>query len=552
MRSVDDKICAAVEASYYITPESPGLTYEELLSVMAKVDALKGEVDHALDGMLRSSIVDTQHGLAFREIPHRLNSTGFIFRFDGDPRDRKTAAHVQGHLKELARRHGINTPLAKVSAVVRDLVNEGYDEHQSRLSLYWLAWAGLLKIDRQTQDVSGTERLLSFGPLNAHDDEAPIERRPEFKKILGLVAAAVELRTPAVRARALLGELAELPAVPLSGDAQGVLDDVLLHFADTGEGRSLDDTVRHLQNAEAPTVALVQLEPRGLLHLRGDGTAIPSLIAIAKNPRNFTDLLLLSSDLMERALSLWTEKTTRPLIKGPMGLLRPSPADRTLERARATRQFEALLASLSYSPCLFPGSTTVVEIRDEVLTVKSLIGLLRHKTQVRVMTPTLMNTDEPIIPCVDESLTDRVVALLTAFPHAAHALRVRRKDRTPLEMADEYDVQYLLHALLVTHFADVRPEDPTPTRAGAAARVDFFLSEEGAIVEAKMTREGLEDKKVGEELIIDAHRYEARLDCHYLFCLVYDPDRRLRNPTAIVKDVERATSRLTVRVVVVH
>lgn len=72
MRSVDDKICAAVEASYYITPDAPGLTYDELLAVMGKVDALKGEVDHALDGMLRSKIVDTQRGLVFREIPYRL------------------------------------------------------------------------------------------------------------------------------------------------------------------------------------------------------------------------------------------------------------------------------------------------------------------------------------------------------------------------------------------------------------------------------------------------------------------------------------------------
>jgi hypothetical protein len=72
------------------------------------------------------------------------------------------------------------------------------------------------------------------------------------------------------------------------------------------------------------------------------------------------------------------------------------------------------------------------------------------------------------------------------FHAAAVALASRnRKGREPLKLVDEYDVQYLLRALLALDFDDVRDEEPTPSHAGGSARVDFLLKSERAIVEAK-------------------------------------------------------------------
>jgi hypothetical protein len=68
-------------------------------------------------------------------------------------------------------------------------------------------------------------------------------------------------------------------------------------------------------------------------------------------------------------------------------------------------------------------------------------------------------------------------------------------------VGDEYDVQYLLQGCLRGLFDDVRPEDPSPSRAGASTRIDFVLKEEQIVVEAKMTRDGLGERQIADQLI---------------------------------------------------
>jgi hypothetical protein len=63
--------------------------------------------------------------------------------------------------------------------------------------------------------------------------------------------------------------------------------------------------------------------------------------------------------------------------------------------------------------------------------------------------------------------------------------------RTAIEIVDEYDVQYLIHALLVLHFDYVVAEEHTPIRGGNPARMDFLLKNERIVVETKMTRKNL-------------------------------------------------------------
>jgi hypothetical protein len=117
-------------------------------------------------------------------------------------------------------------------------------------------------------------------------------------------------------------------------------------------------------------------------------------------------------------------------------------------------------------------------------------------------------------------------------------------------MEDEYDVQYLLHALLDVHFDDVRPEEYGPSSAGKNVRIDFILEAEKIAVEAKMTRDGLKDKEVGDELLADIGRNRTHPSCKTLVCFVYDPDGLMRNPDGLEKDLTRVHDGLDVRVVV--
>lgn len=107
----------------------------------------------------------------------------------------------------------------------------------------------------------------------------------------------------------------------------------------------------------------------------------------------------------------------------------------------------------------------------------------------------------------------------------ARQLRHRREGRPTLEIRDEYDVQDLLHSLLRLHFDDIRPEEWTPSYAGGSARMDFLLKAEEIVVEAKMARPGRDDRRISEELIVDAARYKEHPGCKVFVCLIYDPER---------------------------
>ncbi len=149
-----------------------------------------------------------------------------------------------------------------------------------------------------------------------------------------------------------------------------------------------------------------------------------------------------------------------------------------------------------------------------------------------------------------QSAVARLVQLADTFPRVVKRLRLRRADREALQINDEYDLQYLFVALLETRFEDIRPEEWGPSYAGGASRVDFLLKNESVLVETKMTRQGLTDKKLGDELIIDVHHYKQMPGCRALVCFVYDPEHRLSNPRGIENDLSKPTDGLAVSVLV--
>ena len=129
--------------------------------------------------------------------------------------------------------------------------------------------------------------------------------------------------------------------------------------------------------------------------------------------------------------------------------------------------------------------------------------------------------------------------IFSRFHKIARQLRNRYDHRNTLEIEDEYDVQDLLHALLHLHFNDIRAEEWTPSYAGKSARVDFLLKNEKVVIEVKKTRQGLTDKELGDQLIIDVDRYRAHPDCDRLICFVYDPEGRIGNPYGLISDLNK-------------
>jgi REase_DpnII-MboI len=143
----------------------------------------------------------------------------------------------------------------------------------------------------------------------------------------------------------------------------------------------------------------------------------------------------------------------------------------------------------------------------------------------------------------------QVAQLAETFHRAALSLLNRQHNRPDFQVANEYDVQDLFGAMLYTRFKDVRREEYGPSCAGGSTRADFYIKDNAIVVEIKMTRDGLNDKKLGEELIIDIAHYKQR-GCKAVICFVYDPEHRLKNPNAIEIDLSKPTDGIEVRVMI--
>ncbi len=128
------------------------------------------------------------------------------------------------------------------------------------------------------------------------------------------------------------------------------------------------------------------------------------------------------------------------------------------------------------------------------------------------------------------------------FPLYIRQMHKRHAGRPSMAVNDEYDVQDILHSLLILHFEDVRPEEWTPSYAGTNTRMDFLLKAEQVIIEVKMTRRGLDQKRILEELAVDKMRYRTHPDCNALICFVYDPEGRCHNPIALERDASEVTN----------
>jgi hypothetical protein len=141
--------------------------------------------------------------------------------------------------------------------------------------------------------------------------------------------------------------------------------------------------------------------------------------------------------------------------------------------------------------------------------------------------------------------------LIERFHLVARQMRARHDTRPTLEINDEYDVQDLLHALLMIFFDDVRKEEWTPTYAGGASKMDYLLPLLQTAIEVKKARPALAARVLGEELIVDIAKYQKHPQCRKLLCFVYDPDGTISNPRGVETDLSKQHDKLTVRVTIV-
>lgn len=151
---------------------------------------------------------------------------------------------------------------------------------------------------------------------------------------------------------------------------------------------------------------------------------------------------------------------------------------------------------------------------------------------------------------LDRGAVEKVELIFERFGNIVRQLRQRDRNRKPMQMNDEYDVQYLLHALLRLYFDDIRDENYLKRHAGVSPRIDFLLEDENIGIEIKHVRDNRSPNKIRSELAEDKEHYRSDTQCETLLCFIYDPNQYLTNPAEFEKDVSESTDNLTTRVTV--
>lgn len=149
--------------------------------------------------------------------------------------------------------------------------------------------------------------------------------------------------------------------------------------------------------------------------------------------------------------------------------------------------------------------------------------------------------------------TAMVELLCKRLPQAARILSVRsRKGKTPYLIADEYDVQDLLHAILRAYLRYSVQEDPLPKVAGAkSGRTDISIEELGVLIEIKYVHGPEDQKRLFEEYSQDLVLYAQWPHLKTLIYLIYN-SADLRDAEAFDKlssTQEISGKRFTVKVV---
>ena len=167
---------------------------------------------------------------------------------------------------------------------------------------------------------------------------------------------------------------------------------------------------------------------------------------------------------------------------------------------------------------------------------------------IRLSSDESVEEPEPAEP--ESHAVSQVQRILDRFGEVARYLDGRGRERPPLKMEDEYDVQYLLHGLLGTYFDDIRAETSTDRHSAVNPRIDFLLEQHAIGIEVKRASDSMTPKRIRSELAEDKEQYRKDSNIETLFCFIYDPDSQFKNPMEFETDFASSTDNLTTKLVI--
>lgn len=98
-----------------------------------------------------------------------------------------------------------------------------------------------------------------------------------------------------------------------------------------------------------------------------------------------------------------------------------------------------------------------------------------------------------------------------------------KQNRNLIAIKDEYDVQDLLYVILKAVFPGMKYEDDTSNYGGSAKRLDFYLKEDGVIIEVKQINTA-DDKKYTKQMKEDLQSYHVVNVLKDIIFFIYAPN----------------------------
>lgn len=166
--------------------------------------------------------------------------------------------------------------------------------------------------------------------------------------------------------------------------------------------------------------------------------------------------------------------------------------------------------------------------------------------------PEQISADSSELASPERGAVSHVERIFDRFGVVARQLSERQRDRAPLCINDEYDVQYILQSLLRIYFDDVRAESHTEQHSSVNPRVDFLLETHGIGIEVKLASESMSKKRILTDFAKDKEQYRNSSKIETLLCFVYDPEHIIKNPPELESDLEGVRPNLETHVTVSH
>jgi hypothetical protein len=133
-----------------------------------------------------------------------------------------------------------------------------------------------------------------------------------------------------------------------------------------------------------------------------------------------------------------------------------------------------------------------------------------------------------------------VAAFLSAVRRAVDALTPaircfsnREKGLAPWAVSREDDVRDLLFAMLRGAIADIKREEPIPSKAGRAKVVDLFSRVARTLIEVKWVKSKVSWNGVLEDIFVDIQTYGRHPECANIVFVIVDAARVVPDPRLV-------------------